>query len=178
MQSQIEQLINSKNQWMASHITEAEFPTPQSQEGLTIYQAQQATGSYQLMTDRDDTPLSLLSIYPVDCHPLTIRFSMIRASQWSDAHEQEAVIEYLTQIMLEADSPAQLFVGFYQGKPAATGMIFNGQEALSALALISDVCARPGANHSALIAEMTRFLAHQIDEQQRQPILHAPHSPD
>lgn len=176
MQSQIEQLIRSKSHWMASHITEAEFPTPQSQAGLAIYQDRQINEATPRVAEPDDTPSAQLSIYPVDCHPLTIRFALILASQWADEHEKEAVIEYLTQIMLEAQSPAQLYVGFYQGKPAAAGMLFKGSDALAELALISDVCALPGPNQQALIAEMTQYLIAQAQAEQRQAVLQLQHS--
>ncbi|UTV30144.1 hypothetical protein [Photobacterium atrarenae] len=172
MQSQIEQLITSKNHWMASHITEAEFPTPQSQEGLALYQDRQAAGSYQLVKETDNTPAPQLSVYPVDCHPLTIRFALIIASQWPDEQEKETVIEYLTQIMLEEDSPAQLFVGFYRGKPTAAGMMFNGEADQSELTLISDVCALAGPNDQAFVAEMTHYLINQTQSAQRQAVVH------
>lgn len=172
MQSQIEQLIKSKSHWMASHITEAEFPTPQSQEGLTLYQDRQAAGSCQVVTEPDDSSPPQLSVYPVDCHPLTIRFALIVASQWPDEHEKETVLEYLTQIMLEENSPAQLFVGFYRGKPAAAGMIFNGEAEQAELALISDVCALAGPNEQAFVTEMRHYLINQTQSAHRQAVVH------
>ncbi|WP_299013020.1 hypothetical protein [uncultured Photobacterium sp.] len=154
MQSQIEQLINLKNTWMASHITEAEFPTPLSEKGLALYQSQQQ--SCELVSSISGATSNSLSIYPVDCHPLTIRYSLVLASKWqNEEEEKEAVLEYLTQIMFEEGSPAQLYVGFFNGKPAACGMIFQSD---SNIALISDVHALPLANQQELISEMENSL--------------------
>jgi len=155
MQAKIEQLIEFKKNWMASHITEAEFPTPLSQKGLALYQSRQQKQSPQPISSIPDSPSSTLTIYPVDCHPLTIRYSLILASQWQDELEKEAVIEYLTQIMFEKCSPAQLFVGFLKGKPVACGMIFLSD---ASVALISDVHALPLPNQQDLINEMEHFL--------------------
>lgn len=155
MQAKIEQLIEQKQTWMASHITEAEFPTPLSEKGLQLYQSNQLDQSTQLVSSVPDSSPNTLTIYPVDCHPLTIRFSMILASQWQEESEQEAVLEYLTQIMLEEDSPARLFVGFFKGKPTVCGMIYQTDDAL---ALVTDIHALPLANQQDLIDEMENYL--------------------
>lgn len=160
MQAKIEQLIELKQNWMASHITEAEFPTPLSQKGLKLYQSHQQNQTLKLISSVPDTSPHCLTIYPVDCHPLTIRFSLVLASQWQDEEEKEAVIEYLTQIMFETGSPAQLFVGFFNGKPAACGMIFQPE---NGLALISDVHALPLANQQDLINDMENYLLTKAD---------------
>lgn len=146
----MEQLIENKNRWMSSHVTDAEFPTPLSETGLALYQAYlaQLVTSPQSEIARPDT--ALLSIYPVDCHPLTIRYALVLASRWTDESEKEAVIEFLTQIMFELDSPAQLFVGFFNGKPAACGMIYQDTHG----ALVTDVHALPFPNQQALVNEM------------------------
>lgn len=155
MPSQIEQLINAKNAWMARHITEAEFPTPLSKQGLALYQQQQQ--SSQQISSIPDTPEPALTIYPVDCHPLTIRYALVLSSKWQDEAEKEAVVEFLTQMIFDDESPAQLFVGFYKGKPAACGMLYHTNNGLS---LVSDIYALPLANQQALIEEMeSRILA-------------------
>lgn len=163
MHSQITQLLAQKNVWMASHITDAEFPTTLSKQGLALYQTAQNELTVKAVQASDsDAPSDLLSVYPVDCHPLTIRFSLVHASQWQD-EESEAVMEFLTQIMLETNSPAQLFVGFYQGKPAACGMLFtdpgNPKDTL-----VSDICALPLPNHDELVAAMTHWLIQQASD--------------
>ncbi|MGF1682837.1 hypothetical protein [Photobacterium minamisatsumaniensis] len=150
----MEQLIKLKNAWMASHITDAEYPTPLSVKGLALYQ--------RYLQQLENQPLSPppvqtnnLTLYPVDCHPLTIRYALVLSSHWTDESEKEALIEFLTQIMLEPSSPAQLYVGFYKGKPAACGMIFNSPDA----ELITDVHALPLPNKQTLIEEMQSALA-------------------
>ncbi|ELR65590.1 hypothetical protein C942_00673 [Photobacterium marinum] len=153
MQSQIEQLIKLKDTWMASHVTEAEFPTPLSQKGLALYQSQQQ--SSELISSVPDNSALSLSVYPVDCHPLTIRYSVVLSSKWESESDKEAMLEYLTQIMFEEDSPARLFVGFFKGKPAACGMIFQSEDDLT---LITDVHALPLNNQQDLISEMEKQL--------------------
>ena len=158
----MKQLIERKNRWMASHITDAEFPTPLSEKGLALYHAAQESldfGPYQA-TDSESS-LSL-TIYPVDCHPLTIRYSLVLANRWQNESDKEALIEYLTQIMIEEGSPAQLFVGFFKGKPAACGMIFSDPEHGS---LICDVAALPLPNQAALMSEMQQALAERTASQ-------------
>lgn len=164
MQPQVTQLITLKNAWMASHILDAEFPTPLSQQGLAIYKAAQAErNATQIHNAPSHAQSDLLSFYPVDCHPLTIRYALVSASQWAD-QESEAMVEFLTQIMLDNNSPARLYVGFYQGKPAACGMIFSHPDCPD-VTLISDVCAIPQANQEALTEAMTAWLIEQVSEQ-------------
>lgn len=167
MQPQVTQLITLKNAWMASHILDAEFPTPLSQQGLAIYEAAQAERNATQIQDAPSlAQTELLSFYPVDCHPLTIRYAMVSASQWAD-QESEAMVEFLTQIMLDDNSPARLYVGFYQGKPAACGMIFSHPDCPD-VTLISDVCAFPLTNQDALASAMTAWLIAQASEQAEQ----------
>ncbi|WP_305419645.1 hypothetical protein [Photobacterium leiognathi] len=155
-----EKLITLKNAWMASHITDAEFPTPLSEKGLNLYQLSQS----ELTTHTVETPVTCsdpsLSFYPVDCHPLTIRYSLVRSSQWENEQEKEAVIEYLTQIMFEPDAEATLYVGFFKGKPAACGMIFNHLEDGAHHSLVSDIFALPLPNQDQLMTDMENYLLH------------------
>lgn len=146
----MEALIAKKNHWMDSHITEAEFPTPESEQGLALYQAKQTSLTATSASHASYEP-SALSIYPVDCHPLTIRYAVVYASQWDDQDEHSAIVEYLTQIMFEPDSPAQLFVGFFKGKPAACGMLYHDSELGT---LVSDIAALPVPAQDALCQEM------------------------
>ncbi|MGF1687908.1 hypothetical protein L4C36_14645 [Photobacterium japonica] len=157
----MQQLINLKNTWMASHITDAEFPTPLSETGLALYQQNQPLLNANPVTEPLESPDGSLSIYPVDCHPLTIRYSLVLASKWEQSDdEKEALVEYLTQIMFEPDSPAQLFVGFFKGKPAACGMIYHDAEHGT---LVADVHALPLPNQAALIKEMKLALLKQSE---------------
>lgn len=158
----MKQLIERKNRWMASHITEAEFPTPLSEKGLALYQAAQKSLTFEPHQALDSESSNSLTIYPVDCHPLTIRYSLVLANRWQNESDKEALIEYLTQIMFEEDSPAQLFVGFFKGKPAACGMLFHDTEHGT---LICDVAALPVPNQSALIREMQHSLAAKAADQ-------------
>ncbi|MGF1690750.1 hypothetical protein [Photobacterium kagoshimensis] len=158
MQLMIEQLKESKNTWMASHVADAEYPTALSENGLALYQALHASSSTSQLVLPLTARTNNLSFYPVDCHPLTIRYAMTLANFWNDEKQREAVMEYLTQIMFEADSAASLFVGFFKGKPAACGMVFQDAEQ----ALICDVHALPLPNQEDLIEEMTAYLTTQI----------------
>ncbi|MBP2700718.1 hypothetical protein [Photobacterium lucens] len=155
-----EKLITLKNAWMASHITDAEFPTPLSEKGLNLYQLSQT----ELTAHVVDTPVTSsdpsLSFYPVDCHPLTIRYSLVRASQWQNDDEKEAIVEYLTQIMFEPDAEATLYVGLFKGKPAACGMIFNHSEEGEHHCLVSDIYALPLPNQDQLMEEIENYLVH------------------
>jgi len=157
-QFMIEQITELKNSWMASHITDAEFPTPLSEKGLNLYQSRLKQLSTQLLSAIPSNSDSELTYYRVDCHPLTIRFSMVLASQWENEDEKEAVFEYLTQIMFEDNSPAHLYVGFHKGKPAACGMIYYQKTEQGQCALISDVMALPLPNKANLILMMENHL--------------------
>lgn len=167
----MQQLIDLKNTWMASHITDAEFPTPESEVGLALYQRDQQTQRGEMVSEPLAEPDGSLSIYPVDCHPLTIRYALVLGSKWdAQDEEKDALIEYLTQIMFEDDSPAQLFVGFFKGKPAACGMIYQDAEHG---ALITDVHALPLPNQDALIAEMQAALLQRTAD--KMPLLYLEH---
>lgn len=152
----MENIVDKKNHWMASHITEAQFPTPLSQTGLSIYLSKpRECVTLDTSKAHPSQSESAITIYPVDCHPLTIRYSIVLASQWQDETEKEAMIEYLTQIMFEPESPAELYVGFYHGKPAACGMIFHDEQHGD---LIADVYALPIAQQAQLIEDMHQAL--------------------
>ncbi|MCG3862644.1 MULTISPECIES: hypothetical protein [unclassified Photobacterium] len=159
-----EKLITLKNAWMASHITDAEFPTPLSEKGLELYQLSQTALTTHSIDTSLSTPESSLSFYPVDCHPLTIRYSLVRASQWENEQEKEAVIEYLTQTMFEPNAEATLYVGFFKGKPAACGMIYTHAEDGKQHSLVSDVYALPLPNQQQLITEMENHLIHSAQQ--------------
>lgn len=153
-----EKLITLKNAWMASHITDAEFPTPLSEQGLHLYQLAHSELSTQIIDSITSPTESSLTFYPVDCHPLTIRYALVYSSYWQQEEQQQAIVEYLTQIMFEADENAQLYVGFYNGKPAATGMIYTDINDGDKVALVSDIHALPLPNQSQLTQDMEQYL--------------------
>ncbi|WP_234998998.1 hypothetical protein [Photobacterium andalusiense] len=153
-----EKLITLKNAWMASHITDAEFPTPLSEKGLHLYQLAHSELSTQVVDSVISPSESSLTFYPVDCHPLTIRYALVYSSYWQQEQQQQALVEYLTQIMFEADANAQLYVGFYKGKPAATGMIYTDLDEGEKVSLVSDIHALPLPNQDQLMQNMEHYL--------------------
>ncbi len=56
---------------MASHVTDAEFPTPLSEKGLYLYQLAHSELSAKIIDSITSPTESSLTFYPVDCHPLT-----------------------------------------------------------------------------------------------------------
>ncbi|MGB7997544.1 MAG: hypothetical protein WCF45_15630, partial [Photobacterium halotolerans] len=65
MHSQITQLLAQKNAWMASHITDAEFPTALSKQGLALYYTAQNELTVNSVQAADfASPSDLLSVYP------------------------------------------------------------------------------------------------------------------
>ncbi len=154
-----------RNSWMASHIIDAQFPTQESQQGLDIYQQtlrlRKTPTAITMITSNED---ELLRIYAVDCHPLMIRYAITFASQWkSDSHEHNAMVEYLTQLIINNDTPCHCYVGFYQGKPAACGMLTYAEQS----ALISDVCISESQQATELHQAMKQHL---INIAMNQPI--------
>ncbi len=153
-----EKLITLKNAWMASHITDAEFPTPLSEKGLHLYQLAHSELSTHIVDSMTYSSESSLTFYPVDCHPLTIRYALVYSSYWQQEDQQQAVIEYLTQIMFDADVNAQLYVGFYKGKPAATGMIYTDIIEDKKASLVSDIHTLPLPNQTQMMHDMEQYL--------------------
>ncbi|KJG10853.1 hypothetical protein C0W96_02850 [Photobacterium kishitanii] len=158
MQLITEKLITLKNAWMASHVTDAEFPTPLSEKGLYLYQLAHSELSAKIIDSITSPTESSLTFYPVDCHPLTIRYALVYSSYWQQEKEQQAIVEYLTQIMFEVDANAQLYVGFYNSKPAATGMIYTDINDDKKVSLVSDIHALPLPNQTQLMQDMEQYL--------------------
>ncbi|MGO2341290.1 flavodoxin [Vibrio litoralis] len=115
MQSQIESYILAKNQWLSKQV-DVEFPTPESLIGRKVYLESQQNIKYSLSEVQSLLSNKVgLDVIEVDFHRLTILFSIIQASQFSDNPEQQSlVIEFLTQIIL--DDEYQLFLGFDDGE--------------------------------------------------------------
>lgn len=118
MQSQIESYILAKNQWLSKQV-DVEFPTPESLIGRKVYLESQQNIKYSLSEVQSLLSNKVgLDVIEVDFHRLTILFSIIQASQFSDNPEQQSlVIEFLTQIIL--DDEYQLFLGFDDGEPVS-----------------------------------------------------------
>jgi hypothetical protein len=83
---------------------------------------------------------------------------LVYSSYWQQEDQQQAIVEYLTQIMFEAETNAQLYVGFYNGKPAATGMIYTDVNDDKKVSLVSDIHALPLPNQNQLMQDMEQYL--------------------
>ncbi|WP_407333861.1 hypothetical protein [Enterovibrio sp. 27052020O] len=123
--------FRKKHFWMASHVENAQYPTPESLQGLKCYQAAE-TEPKQVERTAVSARVEGYSFYAVDCHPLMVRYARTLAQKWPEA-ERAALLEYLTQLSL-TDIPTpdginvSLYVAMQEGKPVATGMIFSTLE--------------------------------------------------
>ncbi len=158
--SKIAQLNECRLAWMASHINEAQFPTPESIQGLKAYQATQNDLPPALCDFSTNESLgdSDLVVYEVDCHPLIIRFASVLASQWAD-HQQAEVIEYLTQLEQDRSGKMKMFVGYVQQRPAVCATLYGDDDAF----IIADLA---GSRHEDQCA-LYRYL---VDADKRQCI--------
>ncbi|MDD1779736.1 hypothetical protein LRP49_00880 [Enterovibrio sp. ZSDZ35] len=147
---------HKKQQWMASHIDDAQFPTPESKRGLAFYQAAETSPSVEEVqhTESQDG----FTFYAVDCHPLVVRYALTLAQKWPD-DQQEVMVEYLSQLSL-TDIPTPdgvnvaLYVAMERGKPVATGMLFETQEEESSVEGIYDVFGITDAAQTAMMSHM------------------------
>lgn len=140
--------FQKKQAWMASHIGNALYPTPESKEGLSLYQnnehlpfciekntiAEEGTRKH----DHD-----ALSFYRVDCHPLLVRYAKTLAQKWPSS-KQVLILEYLSQVSLRdlpipENTEINLWVAVLEGLPVATGMLFTTTEAHGRVAGIYDI---------------------------------------
>ncbi|WP_394209734.1 hypothetical protein [Enterovibrio calviensis] len=123
--------FRKKHFWMASHVENAQYPTPESLQGLKCYQVAE-TEPKQVERAAVSAPVEGYSFYAVDCHPLMVRYARTLAQKWPEA-EHAAMLEYLSQLSL-TDIPTPdginvaLYVAMQSGKPVATGMIFSSTE--------------------------------------------------
>ncbi len=100
---------------------------------------------------------SSLTFYPVDCHPLTIRYALVYSSYWQQEKEQQAIVEYLTQLYLKW-MQMHNSMWFYNSKPAATGMIYTDINDDKKVSLVSDIHALPLPNQTQLMQDMEQYL--------------------
>ncbi|KXF83173.1 hypothetical protein [Enterovibrio coralii] len=148
--------FHKKQLWMASHIDDAQFPTPESQAGLAYYKEAESCPSVDTETVSDSS--DGFSFYVVDCHPLMVRYARTLAQKWPE-DKQETMIEYLSQLSL-TDIPTPdginvtLFVSMEQGVPVATGMLFETQEDEGVLKGIYDVHGTTDAAKHAMMAHL------------------------
>lgn len=136
MQFQIESYISDKNNWLSKQV-DVEFPTPESLIGRQLYLASQQDITFtesnieSLLKTKGD-----LEVIEVDFHRLTILFSIIQASLWSDTPADERfIIEFLTQIILDDDY--QLYLGFHEREPVSALICHIDQKIASRFYLIS-----------------------------------------
>ncbi|WP_089139206.1 flavodoxin [Vibrio rumoiensis] len=136
MQFQIESYISDKNNWLSKQV-DVEFPTPESLIGRQLYLASQQDITFtesnieSLLKTKGD-----LEVIEVDFHRLTILFSIIQASLWSDTPADERfIIEFLTQIILDDDY--QLYLGFHEREPVSALICHIDQK--NSLAVLSDI---------------------------------------
>lgn len=136
MLSKIEQLVSQKNLWLSQQV-DVEFPTPESIAGRDIYlQSQQSVQYQHSELQRLQQSPWVEEVIEVDFHRLTIMFSVLQASNWSDNPEQQSlIIEFLTQIIL--DSEYQLYLGFIQGEAVAA--LICRVESSDNIVLLSDI---------------------------------------
>ncbi len=116
--------FEKKKAWMESHITQAQFPTQISQQGLAYYQAQESIPQ----------PIAVLpapssysqNFYLVDCHPLMVRYARTIAENWLET-ERDAILEFFSQISL-TDMPLpenieiRLYIGMLDAAPHSVAM--------------------------------------------------------
>ncbi|WP_413111832.1 hypothetical protein [Thaumasiovibrio sp. DFM-14] len=144
MQTKFTLLEHARKTWMYSHVEEAEFPTPESIAGLSLYKAYNAPSGVKGDLNK------ALSLYEVDCHPLTIRYARLFSEQW-DTDDQALLIEYLTQIDKDNSGKAKLYLGYKDGAPSACGMIYGDDSDY----IIADVYGRSDADANSLIKQLT-----------------------
>ena len=116
--------IKRKNAWLHD-LVEVEFPTKESLEGREIYTRLLEEQTYQVVEKSSllekECHLASEDIFLVDFHRLTVMFSILQSQRWSDKHEQEMIVEYLTQIILTPEF--ELYVGFAEGEAIGAAMV-------------------------------------------------------
>lgn len=147
--------IQRKNAWLHD-LVEVEFPTKESLEGRETYfralQAQSYTVLDKSALLSNETVLAHDEIFLVDFHRLTVMFSVLQSQRWSDKHDQEMVIEYLTQIILTPDF--ELYVGFNNGEAVGAAIVSQYEDNT----LISDVAVSQSLDKPQFVADLTKKL--------------------
>ncbi|EOZ5530161.1 hypothetical protein [Vibrio metschnikovii] len=126
-------LIDAKNQWLYDQV-DVQFPTPESLQGLTVYQTlNQALPSEAFTAQHHVAESHLAAIYLVDFHRLTIMFALLQATRCEQAAQQALLVEFFTQIIYSP--PCRLYLGFTDAQPMAAAIVTCDGSSL----LISDV---------------------------------------
>ncbi|GEM76135.1 hypothetical protein [Vibrio sagamiensis] len=145
--------INSKNLWL-HNLVEVEFPTKESLEGRKLYFQRLEKLSYQKLEldtlTQYEAVLSEEDIFRVDFHRLTVMYAVMQSKHWSDKHEQEMIIEYLTQIILTPG--IDLYVGFKDGNPIGAAMVTQDEKTM----LISDLFTSKSLSTSQFVCDLIR----------------------
>ncbi len=147
--------IERKNAWLYD-LVEVEFPTSESLKGRDIYFQALEQQNYQLVDKntllKTDSVFKAEDLYLVDFHRLTIMFSILQSHRWDDKHDQEMIVEYLTQIILTPDF--ELYVGFQDGNPVGAAIVsqFEGNT------LVSDVAVSGAFEKNQFIADLAKRL--------------------
>ncbi|WP_087018974.1 hypothetical protein [Thaumasiovibrio subtropicus] len=119
------QLNEARRAWMASHVDDTQYPTPESQEGLALYLDSDAPLVHYASNKTSNIELT---VYEVDCHPLTIRYARVVAMAWPEA-QRGLIIEYLTQLDQDPEGLAKLFLGYVDQVPTVTAMVYGNETA-------------------------------------------------
>ncbi len=154
----IQALVDAKNQWLYSQV-EVEFPTPESLQGLAIYQAINVDLVTEPLTlALTPSQLQLESVYLVDFHRLTIMFALLQATRCLDHTQQSLLVEFFTQIIYS--EPCHLLLGFADGEPVAAAILTCNDTSL----LVSDIVLKDNAvfhTTNDFIATLTCFWGQQ-----------------
>ncbi len=147
--------IERKNSWLYA-LVDVEFPTPESLKGRDIYFQALKETDYQVV-DRNsllegESEYKAEDIFLVDFHRLTIMFSILQSQRWVNQHDQEMIVEYLTQIILTPDF--ELYVGFVEGSPAGAAIVsqFEGNT------LVSDIAVSGASDKNLFIGSLAKKL--------------------
>ncbi|WP_047047803.1 hypothetical protein [Vibrio mexicanus] len=136
--SEIPSIVEVKNQWLYSHI-DIKFPTKESIQGRRCYKARAKDAEYQVM-DVPEIAGSFIDsdLYKVDFHRATVMFSLLQAKRWEEQSEQEAIVEFFTQIIFSP--PCDLYLGFADGQAIAAAIVtsVDGELLISDLACDSE----------------------------------------
>ncbi|ELC3157970.1 flavodoxin [Vibrio harveyi] len=149
--------IKRKNEWLHD-LVEVEFPTKESLEGREIYNRMLEQKTYEVSSNTllldSESNLSVEDIFLVDFHRLTVMFSILQSQRWADKHEQEMIVEFLTQIILTPEF--ELYVGFKEGEPVGAAIVsqYEGNT------LISDLVVSQNLDKRQFVCDLGKKLNH------------------
>lgn len=147
--------IERKNSWLYD-LVDVEFPTPESLKGRDIYFQALKQVNYQIVDKGSllsgESAFKAEDIFLVDFHRLTIMFSILQSQRWVNQHDQQMIVEYLTQIILTPDF--ELYVGFIDGSPTGASIVsqFEGST------LVSDIAVSGTSDKSQFIGSLVKKL--------------------